>query len=249
MKKTILICVLGLLVFLCSCATNTDVSSVPGLGATVDATQPDQHDATNKQFILKKSYNDGWDPSSTVGATDTTYDQLGQKIESITIWPDGGRSTAKYEYDTQGNLVRRIYNDADGSQRQFSYEYNNQNQMVREEWRLKNGNQPSWIYEYDANGNMVAKIDERSGQTQETYEYDGNGNQIRSACHFSDGTQSLTTYQYNEKGLLIESTWTTSGGYTVVDTISYEYDSYGNVLKKSMQSTNGGYSAESYEYW
>jgi len=96
---------------------------------------------------------------------------------------------------------------------------------------------------------MVSMINEHSGQAQETYEYDGNGNRIRTIYHFSDGTQSPTTFQYNEKGLLIKSTWMTSGGDTEIDIISYEYDNYGNVIKMSMQSSNGDYSTETYEYW
>ncbi|HEX3037646.1 MAG TPA: RHS repeat-associated core domain-containing protein [Oscillospiraceae bacterium] len=156
-----------------------------------------------------------------------------------------GKSTT-YSYDITNSVVTAT--DASGNQTTTTYNDNNLPTQVTNVWGKttysydENGNKTSVTdsagtktYTYDGNGNLLSQKNTNGKMTY--YQYDTKGNQILQAIPkngtdvYSDtGDQSsfdITKYTYNKNGLV--NTKTDPNGAT----ITYTYDSEGNVLTQN----------------
>ena len=180
--------------------------------------------------------------------TATEYNGVGRKIAEVR--PDGSR--IEYAYDDRKNLISLT--DANGHVTRFQYDRNNR--MTAE----IRPDEKTTTYEYDANGNLSRKTNAR-GQVAE-YDYNAVNKPVEVRYYESSGAgtpDKTLTLSYNKAGQLKDYT---DGQISVhyeydqshrkisetVDygafSTTYQYDYYGNGLKKGYTGPDG----TAYEY-
>ncbi len=197
-----------------------------------------------------------------------TYDVMGRRIAMID--PDGGTTTYTYTarhqlqsitnpsgqqvsftYDAGGRLVRQT--NANGTY--VIYTYDQANRLLSLTNYRANGTViAGYTYEYDAAGNRIRMTEADGRVTAYTYDalnrligvaypdgrtvqytYDAVGNRLSAV----DSAQGATTYTYNAADQLLTQ-------QTPTQTITYERDNAGNLLRKvdSAGTTTYTYDAE-----
>ncbi len=171
------------------------------------------------------------------------YNGVGRKVAEVR--PDGSR--IEYAYDDRKNLISLT--DANGHVTRFQYDRNNR--MTAE----IRPDEKTTTYEYDANGNLARKTNAR-GQVAE-YDYNAVNKpvKVRYYENSSAGTPEKTlTLSYNKAGQLTDYTdgqisvhyeydqshrkISETVNYGAFST-TYQYDYYGNGLKKGYTGPDG----------
>jgi len=145
------------------------------------------------------------------------------------------------EYDSKGNCIKKYSESAVGKENSIqtvtTIEYDENGRVIKELAEQSNG--ISWCtqYEYDENGRMIKYRNEHlSGWISlrvQTYKYDENGNLLEEHIEDKDGPNRSIFYELDAKGNCVKQICTMHRlGYTTVETYEYEYDEYGNVIKK-----------------
>ena len=148
-----------------------------------------------------------------------TYDLLGNLLTSIKY--QEGREIIKhqYTYDVQGRCLS--YTKYDGV-----YEYR-------------------YEYSYDENGNQIGITEYRNNKLQEetTNTFDTRGNLIKEVqVSGNGGSTTTTTYTYDSQNRILSEYNSHSLSY------KYEYDSVGNIIKKTSHYRGRVQSIAEYKY-
>ncbi len=157
----------------------------------------------------------------------TYYNEVGQKYERD-LYSTRGDQCTMYYYDEHDNLIEETCMDSDDGDILYSYKYE---------------------YEYDGNGNIIKENNDEYGFSSTIlYEYDVSDNLV-SIVEYKDGELWYTiTYTYDTYNRPIEKLKDCSEDAIDSDsTCIYEYDSYGNLIKKSYYDENGNLE-DWYEY-
>jgi len=156
-----------------------------------------------------------------------------------------GQYQIKYERDPKGNVKKVTKTDFDGTLSKVeTFQYDDQGHKI--EWvenaYYHGAPRGKTIHRFDAKGNKTARINvSESGAELEKriYKYDDKGNLISEDMWVRSGSHAGTyKYKYDDKGNL---TWQ---GQTIGDSLDsgvsyqYEYDNYGNWIKK-VESDSG----------
>lgn len=181
-----------------------------------------EYDA-NGDCVESRVYNgDG----SLIKRTSRVYDSSGNITKETVVMPlHDSVNTYIYTYDEKGNMTLKLwYQNLTGTGEIYSkhyYEYDEHNQLVAEGFEYEWGATSDTIYEnvYDANDNLIKQVSVSTprGYT-ETYEY----------AYDNDRRVVLKVKTVND--------WTHE--------YRYEYDGQGNLLKETINSSNGTESKE-----
>lgn len=186
------------------------------------------------------------------GITNYTYDSLGdgnRLIKSEFIGNDAnGNDSVSYTYDKNGNVT----SETSTRNGKTAYDYDTSNRMKKA--ILPNGKVVEYVYD-SASGRRVQRIEtdpsgnkkytnfaydedklisesELNGNLIRTYTWDENESLISISLYNPDGTPRTYQYIKDQHGNILGMS--DKDGNKVV---SYEYDSWGNVLKSEVLST------------
>ncbi|MBQ8165301.1 MAG: M4 family metallopeptidase [Clostridia bacterium] len=141
----------------------------------------------------------------------------------------------EYVYDDSGNLIveKSWYNNERADI--FYYYYDQEGRLIFSYLSQHFGDIPSL---YDENGQLLRRelTEEQMstwGSYCDIYEYDESGNLIKHEQHAEDDYVDITLYTYDEQNR-VSSVKSYGGGidYDDAGIYTYEYDEYGNVLRK-----------------
>lgn len=173
--------------------------------------------------------------SPMIDSSRVEFNEYGQ-IQSV-VSNDFGQIT--YSYDSSGHLT-------DISDREsYKAEYNKDGDLVKETMYMDYDGGPMTVersYKYDSIGNIVEYSEPIIAVSFE-YEYDDEGRLLRR--HIYDVGYHAIEY-YNDNGVISSSEDYGLDGMTDKETLSsttiyeYEYDSYGNWIKKKVLHKNAG---------
>ncbi|MFJ1435169.1 hypothetical protein ACILFN_07460, partial [Capnocytophaga canimorsus] len=124
-----------------------------------------------------------------------------------------------YIYNEQGNLIEDNRYNSDGSlSRKTACKYDTNGNRIEENW-------------YNSDGSLSWKT---------AFKYDTNGNLIEANSYNSDGSLSgKTACKYDTNGNLIEANgYNSDGSLYATDIYTYEYDKYGNWVKRIMYNND-----------
>ena len=153
----------------------------------------------------------------------------------------GDRGTAEYEYDADGNCVEiRTYNNAGTLISIIKQEYDDAGNVLKktQEQPLHN-NVDSFIYTYDDNGNKILELwyENLTGTgdiySRHSYEYDEHNQLISETTWYDWDIERTTVYEneYNSNGQLVKkSSLSLANKYS--QTTEFEYDNNGNMIVK-----------------
>ena len=218
----------------------------------------------NLPATINKKYNDGFEHTCNI-----TYNAFGLMARRECSNTDGETTFYEATYDANGNLLNETLTDSDGSVSKFDYTYNEKNQCVG----LITTNAPDYYlsYEstYDADGREIRIVCEHeSGVDVEEMTYNAAGDILKDTWLENGEVYSTYDYSYDEKGRLVEMTFTIAGeatsyrktiSYNEKDqkttehvvytneyeyTYNYEYDEHGNAVKTTYDEKG----SEGYEY-
>ncbi len=157
------------------------------------------------------------------GTISYTYDKVGNVLEVKETKADGTTNTIKRTYDVLNRVV--TYTDYRGETVKYGYdELGNVISLTYPGGEIVR-------YDYYKNGYLKSVTDWDNRITN--YEYDGNG-KLKSQTR-PDGT--VEVYTYNDAGQLLSQT--DKKGDTVIQSITYEYDSAGNIVKTTQSGSTG----------
>ncbi len=178
-----------------------------------------------------------------------TYDSLGRKLSETDVLSELLAHTTQFEYDNAGNLLKKtdrmgkqthyVYDDlnrlkmvVDPADEYTSYVYDSRGNLIE----LTDADQNKTQFEYDANNRLKKEIRPMGEET--LYEYDATGNLIRKI----DAKNQKTEYEYDDANrLAFIRYYTTAIDTTPVKTVSFAYDTKGNLLSYSDGSTTASY--------
>lgn len=203
------------------------------------------------------------------GVTTYYYNSAGDILKKEFKPNDSGETASdNYVYDGNGNLLYEYYKSTTGEiSEERIYSYNNKNQLIKEfdkRWGLDTeyyytynedgkvatrrrvnprlpGNEEEKLYYYLDDGRVV---DEHTylyinGDTTYyrwyQYEYDSDGNEIKYIeINVNDPNyRSVRTSEWDSYGNLIKKTWYDSNGLVLREAIiTIEYDNLGNILSE-----------------
>jgi hypothetical protein len=117
------------------------------------------------------------------------YDQKGNKTAEIQKSGTMGNAVTKYKYDEKALLIQEDKsNSTIGKEERVNYKYSNKGQIIEKKTKF-----------YYFNTTITV-----------TYSYNDAGNLTKLYESSSNGVSSTTLCEYNEKGLLVSSTWESS---------------------------------------
>ena len=132
-----------------------------------------------------------------------------------------GVPVARNEYDDAGRLTAVV--DADGNRTEFHHSTSNSTEVVID--RLGHTN----IFAYDQRGNVTATTNALGGIT--TMGYDENNNKTNEVAFLNGAPYATNRYGYSSKGFLLHSR------NPLNQTVSFEYNDYGQVIKRERGQT------------
>jgi hypothetical protein len=186
-----------------------------------------------KEIISIESERMGEWEKDTDKITYQIFNEKGNEIEENEYKLDGSLyNRAICKYDVKDNRIEMdFYNSENCFLEKFTYNYDDKGNMIE-----KNGysfDDSLWskiIYKYDLNGN---NIEESNSKYKYIYKYDDKGNKTEYYNCLDSSFFTKTIYKYDEKGNYIEEIiYNLDGSIYSKYTFKYEYDSYGNWLKK-----------------
>jgi RHS repeat-associated protein len=207
------------------------------------ATQP----ATTMQYTYDGMGRQRTSQDQNGKVTTKTYDDVGRLI-SVTdaITPTG--NTTQYQYDLNGNLKTLI--DANNHSTQFQYD--TMNRRVKKTLPLNQHED----YTYDALGRLKTRLDFNQTTTT-TYNYD-NLDRLLSKVPSSGTGHSFTYTQTGQRLTMTDPSGTTN--YSLYDnrdrlktkatpegTLTYTYDTHGNVTGIQSSNANGAWMTYQYD--
>lgn len=139
----------------------------------------------------------------------TTYNEKNLPLNRVEVYSDGSIYTYNYSFDEQGQLVSSNYSEEHGDISRTEYTYNEKGELIK----------------YYYKDSYMEDIVE--------YTYDENGNH-KTAKH-SDGNGVIydVEYFYNEFNYLVQEKYVTKTDLGLeIATYDYEYDIFGNLIKK-----------------
>jgi len=154
---------------------------------------------------------------SNQGSKETTYyayDPDGRVV--LTIDPNG--FATRYSYDVRGRLVSQTAPPGGGT---TSYAYDAASRLTSLTDPV--GNVTSWTH--DDAGRVATETDPLGKTT--TYAYDLVGNPAQT----TDRMGRVVQYSYDDDDRLAAATWLPAGGGAAVDSIAYDYDDAGRLVR------------------
>lgn len=170
------------------------------------------------------------------------YDTLGMKLEENIYNSDGSlKEKVIFKYNIEGNLIERNQFDQKGSLvTKRILEYDNKGNNIETNGYIDSGKLfTKIILSYDSKGNNIKRISysfDGSLSSTTIYEYDSNS--CNTKVEYKSIKYKITynhTFKYDDKGNQIEVKRYNLDGSSKGPgaTIKYEYDSFGNWIKKS----------------
>lgn len=144
----------------------------------------------------------------------------GNVVKEVRTASGGGQTKSYYKYNADGLCTSEIHVQADGSKDNINHFYEG-TLPVRTIRTNANGLKDTFVYTCDADGKVTAHT-----------------------LTFSDGSVQEATYSYNEQGLLAQLQCTGAGE----ETLSYEYNVYGDVVKETSSVPGGEETVYTYTY-
>jgi RHS repeat-associated protein len=160
--------------------------------------------------------------NNVVGTTAYLYDAAGNETNLKSTSGTGSvLANYTYTYDAANRLASKVENGAT-----TSYSYDADNQLTQD---------GSSTYSYNATGNRTdpgystGTGNRLSTDGTWTYTYDANGNEIAK----SQGMMgALWSYTYDNRNELVTATYSTNGGMTISQRLTYVYDALGNQIER-----------------
>ena len=196
--------------------------------------------SVNRYGVADFTPYQNYDVPVYAGGTAYHYDAADRMTSLAAVNQGGGNNgNYAYSYDGGGLLTGQVFSDPAGNVTTFAYTYNSTNELT---------SGAAITYAYDATGNRTTVIDDSAGGAAVTSTYStATGNEIG-----TDGTWNYTydhegnitkkvniadtdawTYQYDNDNHMIQAEeWTKDPalGGTSIQTVTYEYDYYGNCV-------------------
>ena len=174
--------------------------------------------------VLKGSIKDEYG----IDTVENTYDSKGRLTKKVAISKDDDSSykdVTTRTYDSKGNLIKEVYAEyEDGklwSKDTTTYVYNTKGLCTKE--------------------TCITKDEDGTAEYICVYSYDKNGNLIKEVCTETDvegeKTKSTQTFEYDKKGRVIKSTY--SSPYSKTTVVS-TYDKKGNLIKEVRTRNSDG---------
>jgi RHS repeat-associated protein len=191
------------------------------------------------------------DATGLTGQSHYTYDELGRlTLESYDGVAAGSDSTTAYLYDRVGNRLRKTTTPESGPVETDESTYNTRDELLTEVIKLNAALARTITFGYDANGSLTSQT-ASDGSESIQYRYDLQ-NRLAGATIDRGGTHIETAYAYNDAGIRVRTTETTTvngGPPTVNDRLLVVDDNnptgYAQVLE---EYTPGGLLVASYRY-
>ena len=164
------------------------------------------------------------------------YDDAGHLIKKTgkDILEDCIKSTVTYEYDDFGNVIKE--NDGWDTYT-YSYEYDTDGNIVKEYWSQDDGMETR-VREYNEAEKLIRSYmyseDGENLEWEYTYEYDMAGNVVKECRYWPQEIRSDTiVYEYNEAGKLIRSYQFSEDNGEVNWEYNYEYGDNGYLIRQT----------------
>lgn len=230
------------------------LSSVYGNNDSISY-QYDEFDRLNKLIKMNNTYNyyyDNFGNIKKIASLDNTYNYEYDFAQRLIGYKENNFEL-KYDYNELDNLVleKQILNNITNT---YSYEHNNEDNITKivnddmiinytydELQRLKERNINGYItkYNYVTNGNRTSSLIESILENDDIYKYkyDKLGNIIK----IIKNDELLSNYEYDQYNQLIKE----ENG---LETITYEYDNFGNILNKKTYNEEQLITTDEYVY-
>ena len=168
---------------------------------------------------------------------DYEYDENGNMTTRRMMDTNGNLSILTFEYDETGKLIKTT--DSNNSQTVYSYPDENTCIILSQSGDGKTFSQTKEIY--DNSGNLIRQISYQQNSYEEIdYEiantYNEYGQQVTSEV-YRKGTLNIGLYSEYDGDHLVRTTYQDFEGVYLI--AEYEYDQYGNLIKKISKNSSG----------
>ena len=189
------------------------------------------------------------DESGKITAS-STYSPNGNRLVSTT---DAAGNTTTYGYDAQTNLLEWVQSPEDTADSWTAYNYDSMNRVIKTT-AIMEGNDPFVEYTYEDDRlstihtvggtyqfayndfGMRTAVNIQNHGNLVSYTYTNDGNNYLSSMKY--GNDDTVAYDYDDKGRLLKETYTDADEEKSEDTVEYVYDNDGN-LSKVIDSASG----------
>ena len=230
------------------------ISSVYGNNDNISY-QYDEFDRLCKLIKMNNTYNyyyDNFGNIKKIDSNDNTYNYEYDFAQRLIGYKENNFEI-KYDYNELDNLIleKQTLNNTTNT---YSYEHNNEDNITKitngntvinytydELQRLKERNINGYItkYNYVTNGNRTSSLIDTIEENDDIYKYkyDKLGNIIK----IIKNDELLSNYEYDQYNQLIKEE---NGS----ETITYEYDNFGNILNKKTYNEEQLITTDTYTY-
>lgn len=155
----------------------------------------------------------------------------------------------QYEYDSNGNISKKTKLFSDGKVwENYNYKYDSTGKLYKQEYDLDNDEKIDNItlYEYDESGNLCKETYYKGNceYLLNVKEYESNG-EIKLETHYWPDAVSNYTYDSNHSIIMIIKK-ANDGKH--IATVEYEYNSSGNIVKRTEEGVVNHELGAGYEY-
>lgn len=196
----------------------------------------------NNKLTKQIEYNGKGD---VVAKEEIKYDNNNKQIESLIIDPNGNKiSFDQYKYNNQGKIKEQLKFDSTGNLiMKYSSDYDNYGNLTTIYTITPSGDiVQKVVMEYDIKSRLLAtRYYTANNELMSAIEnsYNKKNEIIRTETYSEDINTIHTKYKYDERGYVIEYQVSDieNDFIPVVTTISYEYDSHGNIIKAILSTS------------
>ncbi|MFJ1492301.1 hypothetical protein [Capnocytophaga canis] len=195
----------------------------------------------NEKLVEKKGKNSFYGESKNI----YIYNELGNLRELSTYNADGGLIEKRIcKYDTKkNNIETNVYNSDGVLKTKLTYKYDDKGNTIEiNSYNSEGGLEIKYTYKYDEKGNTIEKNEyyppnsERAKFTISTSialsQMSVEDDKEEKVSNFDGSVEYRTTYKYDENGEIIEKKNYRSQSNLEKRTYTYEYDKYGNWVKR-----------------
>lgn len=174
------------------------------------------------------------------------YDDANNLLEEVVKDQNGTQTEAFfYEYDSRGNLIRSTL-QYPSSQQTKIFQYDGQNRLISV--KTEYGDGTAWSLqkiEYDGEGNRQRTVNSSFSEeygyqvtSWKSWKYDEAGNVTEELEQCLDGILNCRRYEYDGNGNCVKETYEMPALNRIYVSL-YQYDQWGNLLKKESSHTEG----------